>query len=397
MGYTTHLTSRSLKSLARCSSARSAWITLAGRCLQFEEPIILETLGSVASRCAEIGRHFLHIPTDVGRELDTYRELIADGVVEGFIVANRVTEGDRRVDLLLEEKVPFVAYYGATPLDGDYPSGRCRLRRGLCAGHQAPARPRPPACRPSQLAAQLRRPAPSASAGYRAAMAERNVWTSGNWVVGGPKTEEFGYSAMRADARQRRLRPPASSALSTMAAQGRARRPSTRAGVVVGQDISLVNFDDNVARQLLLGAAHRTVLTGPPARSHGGRFPRPHAIAGEAPQTLHHLTHPELIIRELDRSRYPAELAAASSTKRGRDLLSLESDHLMPTDNQAVPPRHCRHHPRPYQHPAALDLQGHAAGRHPGEQGGFPSSPTASCTAMTRLCCSPISRPCSTR
>ena len=92
-----------------------AWITPLVN-FQFEDPIILETLGGVASRCAEIGRHFLHIPTDVGRELDTYRELIADG----RLTVRRVAAED--FTLQTEEQpydLVFAVRVGA--LDGRHP------------------------------------------------------------------------------------------------------------------------------------------------------------------------------------------------------------------------------------------------------------------------------------
>lgn len=308
MGYTTHLTSRSLKKPGALLKRPIAWITPLVN-FQFEDPIILETLGGVASRCAEIGRHFLHIPTDVGRELDTYRELIADGVIEGFIVANRVTEGDRRVDLLLEEKVPFVAYYGATPLVGDYPSVDVAFaeayalgtRHLLDLGH-------------TRVALLNSLPNFQASAererGYRAAMAERDVWISGNWVVGGPKTEEFGYSAMR-QMLDSVAAPTGVICSSTMAAKGALAAINAR-GLVVGQDISLVNFDDNVA-----GSFYSVPLTAlfSPARPLGRKVVDflDRTIAGEAPHDLHHLTHPELIIRS-STGPAPAELAAASTS-----------------------------------------------------------------------------------
>ena len=291
MGYTTHLTSRSLRRAGPLKRP-IAWITPLVN-FQFEDPIILETLGGIASRCAEIGRHFLHIPTDVGRELDTYRELIAEGVVEGFVVANRMTEGDRRVEYLLEEKVPFVAYYGATPLDGDYPSVDVAFadayalgtRHLLDLGHR-------------RIALLNSLPNFQASAererGYRAALAERDVWTSGNWVVAGPKTEEFGYSAMR-QLLDGVAAPTGVICSSTMAAKGALAAINER-GMLVGQDVSLVNFDDNVA-----GSFYAVPLTGlfSPARPLGRKVVDflDRTIAGEPPGTLHHLTHPELIVR----------------------------------------------------------------------------------------------------
>jgi len=305
MGYTTHLTSRSLK---RSGANRRpiAWVTPLIN-FQFEDPIILETIGGVASRCAEIGRHFLHIPTDVGHELDTYRELIADGLVEGFIVANRATEGDRRVEYLLEEKVPFVAYYGATPLDGDYPSvdvgfaEACALgtRHLLDLGHR-------------RIGLLNSMPSFQASAererGYRMALAEREVWSSANWVMGGPKTEEFGYFATRQmlDSVQS---PTGLLCSSTMAAKGALSAVNER-GLAVGRDVSIVSFDDNVA-----GSFYAVPLTTlfSPARPLGRLVVDflDRTIAGEEPANLHHMTHPELVIRS-STGPVPQDIALSS-------------------------------------------------------------------------------------
>jgi LacI family transcriptional regulator len=307
MGYTTHLTSRSLKKGGTLLRRPIAWITPLVN-FQFEDPIILETLGGIASRCAEIGRHFLHIPTDVGRELDTYRELIAEGVIEGFIVANRVTEGDRRVEYLLEEKMPFVAYYGATPLTGDYPSVDVAFaeayalgtRHLLELGHRRIALLN---SLPNFQASHER------ERGYRAALAEQQVWSSANWVVGGPKTEEFGYSAMR-QMLDSVSAPTGVICSSTMAAKGALSAINERR-LTVGRDVSLVNFDDNVA-----GSFYSVPLTTlfSPARPLGRKVVDflDRTIAGEASGDLHHIAHPELIVRG-STGPAPTELAAVST------------------------------------------------------------------------------------
>lgn len=292
MGYTTHLTSRSFKKAGAMTKRPIAWVTPLVN-FQFEDPIILETMGGVASRCAEIGRHFLHIPSDVSRELDTYRELIADGVVEGFIVANRAAEGDRRVEFLIDENIPFVAYYGATPLDGDYPSVDVAFaeayalgtRHLLDLGHR-------------RIGLLNSMPGFQASAererGYRMALDEQQVWSSGNWVIGGPKTEEFGYHAMRQmlDSAQA---PTGILCSSTMAAKGALSAVNER-GLTVGSDVSIVCFDDNVA-----GSFYSVPLTTlfSPARPLGRMVVDflDRTIAGEPPAQLHHLTYPELIVR----------------------------------------------------------------------------------------------------
>lgn len=300
------MTSRSLRETGTLLKRPIAWITPLVN-FQFEDPIILETLGGIASRCAEIGRHFLHIPTDIGRELDTYRELIAEGVVEGFVVANRVTEGDRRVEYLLEQKMPFVAYYGATPLDGDYPSVDVAFAEAyalgtrylLELGHR-------------RIALLNSLPNFQASAererGYRAALADSQVWTSANWVVGGPKTEEFGYHAMR-QMLDSASAPTGVLCSSTMAAKGAISAINER-GLKIGRDLSVVSFDDNVA-----GSFYSVPLTTlfSSSRTLGRKVVDflDSTIAGEPPSELHYVSHPELIIRG---STGPAPAESAANT-----------------------------------------------------------------------------------
>ncbi len=126
------------------------------------------------------------------------------------------------------------------------------------------------------------------------------MWTSANWVVGGPKTEEFGYSAMR-QMLDSAAAPTGVLCSSTMAAKGALSAINER-GLTVGRDVSLVSFDDNVA-----GSFYSVPLTTlfSPSRPLGRMVVDflDRTIAGEPPGELRYVSHPELIVR---RSTGPA-------------------------------------------------------------------------------------------
>jgi LacI family transcriptional regulator len=267
------------------------WVTPLAN-FEFEDPIILEILGGMVSRTMELGRHFLHIPTDASHELETYRDLIASDEIGGFIVANRLAEGDRRIEFLLESKVPFIAY-GAASTSNEYPwvhvdfAGAYREGTShlLGLGHR----------RIAMLNAMPGfQTSTERESGYRRAMAEHDVPVSANWVVAGPKNEEFGYRCMQ----QLLEITPAPTAVicsSVITAKGALFAIDER-GLVIGQDISLVAFDDNIA-----GTFYSTPLTTmfSPVRPLGRKIVDllERAIAGEDPAGLQLVQHVELVVR----------------------------------------------------------------------------------------------------
>jgi LacI family transcriptional regulator len=90
--------------------------------------------------------------------------------------------------------------------------------------------------------------------GYRRALAESGVTVSENWVIGGPKNEEFGYR----NAHQLLDTTPVPTAIvcsSVMTARAAIFAMQERS-LEVGRDVSIVAFDDNVA-----GTFHATPLT----------------------------------------------------------------------------------------------------------------------------------------
>ena len=260
---------------------------------QFEDPIILEIIGGIVSRCAEIGRAFLHIPTDASHELETYRELIASKEIGGFILANRLAEGDRRLDFLMENRVPFISHGAIPPTSHTYAWVRVDFahaywmgtRHLLDLGHR-------------DIALLNAMPGFQASAeresGFRQALAESGVTVSENWVIGGPKNEEFGYRI----AHQLLDTTPAPTAIvcsSVMTARAAVFAVEER-NLVVGRDVSIVAFDDNVA-----GTFHFTPLTTmfSPVRPIGRRIVDilERVIEGEDVTDLNFIQRAELLVR----------------------------------------------------------------------------------------------------
>jgi LacI family transcriptional regulator len=268
-----------------------AWITPLVN-FQFEDPIILEAIGGMVSRSIEVGRHFLHIPTDAGYELETYRELIASGSIGGFILANRLAAGDWRLDFLLEQKVPFVAY-GASPAAQAYPWVEVALADAyevgtshlLDLGHTRIAMLN---SMPGFMASMER------ERGYRRAMADRGINVSENLMVAGPKNEEFGYRSMR-QLLEGTPRPTAVFCSSVLSAKG-ALFAIEEQKLEIGRDISVIAFDDNIA-----GTFYSTPLTTvfSPVRPLGRRIVDmlELAINGEDYARLHHTQYAELVVR----------------------------------------------------------------------------------------------------
>jgi LacI family transcriptional regulator len=268
-----------------------AWITPLMN-FHFEDPIILEIIGGMVSRSVELERHFLHIPTDAGHELDTYRELIASGEIGGFILANRLAAGDRRLEFLLEQNIPFISY-GATPASKAYPWVRVDFAHAYWLGtrHLIELGHR-------RIALLNAMPGFQASAereaGYRKALSEVGVDVSENWIVGGPKNEEFGYRTTQ----QLLDTTPVPTAIvcsSVMTAKSAVFAIRER-GLEIGRDVSIIAFDDNVA-----GTFHATPLTTmfSPVRPLGRRIVDllERAIDGEDPASLNHVQRAELVIR----------------------------------------------------------------------------------------------------
>lgn len=279
----------------RASSAAQkkpvAWITPLNN-FQFEDPIILEIIGGMVSRAVEVGRQFLHVPTDAAYELDTYRELIASEAVDGFVLANRLTAGDRRLEFLLDQNIPFVAY-GATPVDQPYPCVEIAFAEAyrkataylIELGHARIALVN--ALPGFQTSIERER-------GYRSALDAFGVGASENWIFSGPKNEEFGYRSMHQLLESTPV-PTAIVCSSVLGAKG-AMFAIAEHGLVVGRDISLIAFDDNIA-----GTFYSTPLTTmfSPVRPVGRKLIDflERAIEGEDYADLHHVQAVELVIR----------------------------------------------------------------------------------------------------
>lgn len=307
---------------ARQSAHRSAaslgakkpivWITPLMN-FQFEDPIILEIIGGMVSRSVELGRHFLHVPTDAGHELETYRELIASDEIGGFILANRLAAGDRRLEFLLEQNVPFISY-GATPASKAYPWVRVDFAHAYWLGtrHLIELGHRRIALLNAMPGFQA---TAEREAGYRKALSEVGVDVSENWVIGGPKNEEFGYR----NTQQLLDTIPVPTAIvcsSIMTAKSAIFAINER-GLVAGRDVSVIAFDDNVA-----GTFHSMPLTTmfSPVRPLGRRIIDllERAIAGEDPAELNHVQRAELVIRSSSGPAPEISPSRGQSTDAGR-------------------------------------------------------------------------------
>ena len=258
----------------------------------FEDPLLLDFIGGMASRTFELGRLFHMVPIEVSQEEMCYGNLLDEGTLDGFILLNARPSSDWRIRYLLARNVPFVVHgrgKEATPypcLDVGFRSGHRRaVQHLLDFGHR-------------QIALLNSLPgtliAAEWDAGYREGLEAGGIKGRANWILSGPKTEEFGYRALR----QLLESEPAPTALvcsNVLSAKGAVQAVSDL-GLAIGRDFSLVAYDDQ-----LPGAFFSVPLTTifAPCRPMGTMLVDllDRAAASEPYDSLHAYIEPELVIR----------------------------------------------------------------------------------------------------
>ena len=199
-------------------------------------------LTSMVDEAQAAGYHLLPFPFRAGEELvETYRELVEAGRVDGFVLSS-VNYNDPRVAFLEARQVPFVAFgrTAAAPthayVDVDGAAGlRAATEHLISQGHR----------RIGVLAWPAgSRVGDDRLAGYEAAMAAAGLACEPAWVARGSGTFEFGQAATEAWLRLPAAeRPTAIVALSDTTAVG-ALHALTAAGLKPGRDVAVIGFDD---------------------------------------------------------------------------------------------------------------------------------------------------------
>lgn len=208
---------------------------------RFSDPFFSEFIAGIGNMAAD---HHLDLlvsthPPDSERELDAYRRAVRGGWVDGLIVV-RTRENDRRIQLLCENKFPFVAF-GRTEDDCDFPyvdedsaAGMNLLVQHLIdLGHRRIAFIAPPS---GLMFGRHRRQ------GFLDTMRANGLAVRPEWVVEGDMTQRNGAEAV-----QKLLtlspRPTAIIGGNDLMALG-AMGAMQEKGIEIGTEMAVAGFDD---------------------------------------------------------------------------------------------------------------------------------------------------------
>jgi DNA-binding LacI/PurR family transcriptional regulator len=212
--------------------------------------ILDQFLSSMVLEAEAAGYHLLPFPFREGdAHVDDYRELINTGRVDGFVLSS-VNYNEPRIEFLLEQKFPFVAFGRSNP-ELDFPYVDIDGANGLCQAVEYLI------SRSHRKIAVVGWPEDSRVGnerlrGYSEAMRDGDLDVCPEWVERGKGTFEFGReAALRLLALPDPLRPTAIVALNDTQAIG-ALHAAREHGMEVGKDISIIGFDDAPMSQFLL-------------------------------------------------------------------------------------------------------------------------------------------------
>jgi DNA-binding LacI/PurR family transcriptional regulator len=205
-------------------------------------PVLEKFIHSMAEAAVRHDYHVLTFPCpEPYDEVDVYREMVKNGRVDGFILPN-TNLNDHRIRYLLDEGFPFVAFGRSNPewafpwVDVDGADGvKQAVAHLLELGHQRIACLAWPE---ASLTGQYRLD------GYREAMRSAGLQVDPTWII---RIENDYYHAYQSTQTWLDLptvrRPTAVVALTDLMAIG-VINAATDAGMTVGQDLSVVGFDD---------------------------------------------------------------------------------------------------------------------------------------------------------
>jgi len=208
---------------------------------RFSDPFFSELLAGIGNEAAS---HDLDLlvstrPPDTPEEAQAYERLVREGRVDGVILT-RTRINDARIAYLLEQNFPFTSF-GRTRVAGEYAcvdvdgeSGVFEATRHLIElGHRDVAIILPP----EDLMFSVYR-----WNGFRRAMETQGLTIKPTWKISGDLTEQGGYAVAR-HLLNNSQRPTAIIAGNDLMAIG-AMRAAREYGLIVGQDLSVIGFDD---------------------------------------------------------------------------------------------------------------------------------------------------------
>jgi len=238
IGYTPNVTARNLR-YSRTGLVGYAWHDVpAGQV----NPILDRFTYHLAHAAEEAGYHILTFTQPVDNPVTVYDELLRSGRLDSFVLAG-VKYNDPRIELLMERKFPFACFGRSNPehdflwvdVDGengvcsavDYLIGLGHRRIGMVAWHED-----------NTLTWEYR------VNGYKKAMRAADLPVYDQYIIYGDHSEQLGRSALaqwwelpKSD------RPTAIFAISDLEAIGVMNEAKER-GLVVGEDVSVIGFDD---------------------------------------------------------------------------------------------------------------------------------------------------------
>lgn len=257
------------------------------------DPSFLETIASLAVRLDQEDMDLVISSAVAGDELRAYRRMISRRRVDGLIVAQTQVH-DPRLDYLLEQKFPFVAY-GRSAACERYPwfdfDNRAGLKmavdRLLSFGHRRIALISASTCAPTtfNFAAQRR-------AGYLAGLAGAAIAVDPAYIVDDVFDRRSGYVAMK------QLlalgQPPSAVIVDNNLGGIGVMRALLDAGLVAGRDLSVIIYD-SLPPDTLVGSTVTSIVQPAPARIGQQLAEMMLALlAGEDPARLQVLWQPEI-------------------------------------------------------------------------------------------------------
>ena len=259
------------------------------------DPSFLETIASLAVRLDQEDMDLVISSAVVGDELRAYRRMISRRRVDGLIVAQTQLH-DPRLDYLLEQKFPFVAY-GRSAACERYPwfdfDNRAGLKmavdRLLSFGHRRIALISAPTT--FNFAAQRR-------AGYLAGLAEAAIAVNPAYIVDDVFDRRSGYGAMK-QLLALQQRPTAVIVDNNLGGIG-VMRALLDAGVVAGRDLSVIIYD-GLPPDTLVDTTVTSVIQPEPGKVGQQLAEMMLALlAGEDPSRLQVLWQPEIQVGTSD-------------------------------------------------------------------------------------------------
>lgn len=210
---------------------------------ELSNPISGDFIGGMTEKCAEFGYSLSLTIAPRDSEERTFRKMKADGVVDG-VVLQLPRKNDSRISLMHEIGLPFVMHGRASENEEPYSWVDVNNLRAferateflLDLGHQRIALVNGD----EKVDFAVRR-----RAGYERAMSGAQLTPAPELMTRGPMTVENGFASVQAmlDSAQ----PPTALVLSSITQALGAQRAIQQAGLVMGRDVSLVAYDDDLS------------------------------------------------------------------------------------------------------------------------------------------------------